>query len=169
MRNITVFSNRLDESNGIVEHVLEMKAKKTPWHLRFAQTAVLAVLGLLFVPPKQAQANHGQFSTPEVTEFYFVTDEASDYDLNHGWSYLAILDPSSAGPEWDNGAEFRESVNGGGYYSVLFWPVGESEASDEWVLLEFYVETGSNASVSAWVTDSDGNYYTVDVTIIYGL
>ena len=39
MRNIPVFSNRLDESNGTVEHVLEMKAKKTPWHLRFAPKA----------------------------------------------------------------------------------------------------------------------------------
>ena len=39
MRNSTVFSNRLDESNGTVEHVLEMKAKKTPWHLLFATKA----------------------------------------------------------------------------------------------------------------------------------
>ena len=39
MRNITVLNNRLDESNGIVEHVLGMKAKKTPWHLRFAPKA----------------------------------------------------------------------------------------------------------------------------------
>ena len=39
MENIPVLSNRLDESNGIVEHVLEMKAKKTPWHLRFAPKA----------------------------------------------------------------------------------------------------------------------------------
>ena len=39
MENITVFSNRLDESTGIAEHVLEMKAKKTPWHLRFAHKA----------------------------------------------------------------------------------------------------------------------------------
>ena len=36
MRNITVFNNRLDESNGTVENVLELKAKKTPWHLCFA-------------------------------------------------------------------------------------------------------------------------------------
>ena len=41
MKNITVFSNRLDESNGTVEHVLKMKttAKKTPWFLRFATKA----------------------------------------------------------------------------------------------------------------------------------
>ena len=39
MENIPVFSNRLDESNGIVENVLEMKAKKMPWHLRFAPKA----------------------------------------------------------------------------------------------------------------------------------
>ncbi len=39
MENITVLNNRLDESNGTVEHVLEMKAKKTPWHLRFAPKA----------------------------------------------------------------------------------------------------------------------------------
>ena len=52
MRNITVFSNRLDESNGIVEHVLELKAKKTPWHLRFARNAVAVVfgIGLLLAP-----------------------------------------------------------------------------------------------------------------------
>ena len=39
MENITVFSNRLDESNGTVENVPEMKAKKTPWFLRFALKA----------------------------------------------------------------------------------------------------------------------------------
>ncbi len=40
MENIPVFSNRLDESNGIVENVLEMKTtKKAPWHLRFAPKA----------------------------------------------------------------------------------------------------------------------------------
>ena len=39
MRNITVLNNRLDESNGTVEHVLEMKAKKMPWYLLFAPKA----------------------------------------------------------------------------------------------------------------------------------
>ena len=51
MRNTTVFSNRLDESNGTVENVLEMKVKKTPWFLRFAgkmKTAAAVVgIGLL--------------------------------------------------------------------------------------------------------------------------
>ena len=39
MRNITVSNNRLDESTGIVEHVLGMKTKKTPWYLPFAPKA----------------------------------------------------------------------------------------------------------------------------------
>ena len=39
MENIPVLNHRLDESNEIVEHVLEMKAKKTPWHLRFSPKA----------------------------------------------------------------------------------------------------------------------------------
>ncbi len=39
MENIPVLNNRLDESNEIVEHVLEMKAKKTPWYLLFAPKA----------------------------------------------------------------------------------------------------------------------------------
>ena len=55
MENITVFSNRLDESNGIAEHVLEMKAttKKTPWHLRFAPKAkgiIVSFVQNLFPP-----------------------------------------------------------------------------------------------------------------------
>ena len=32
-------NKRLDESNGIAKNVLEMKTKKTPWFLRFAQKA----------------------------------------------------------------------------------------------------------------------------------
>ncbi len=36
MRNITVLNHRLDESNGIVENILGMEAKKTPWYLCFA-------------------------------------------------------------------------------------------------------------------------------------
>ena len=43
MKNIFVLNNRLDESNGTVENVLEMKAtKKTPWFLRFAGNLKMA-------------------------------------------------------------------------------------------------------------------------------
>ena len=51
--------NRIDESTGIVENILGMKAKKTPWHLRFAPgvlnmkgiaatTGIASFFGLLF-------------------------------------------------------------------------------------------------------------------------
>ena len=43
------------------------------------------------------------------------------------------------------------------------------KANFQVLAIEFYVVTGPDTLVSAWVTDSDGNYYTVDVTIIYGL
>ena len=52
MRNITVFSNRLGESNGTVENVLELKpttTKKAPWFLRFAgkmKTMAAAIVGI---------------------------------------------------------------------------------------------------------------------------
>ena len=42
--------NRIDGFNEIVEHALEMKAKKTPWHLRFAgkmKTAAAVVVGVV--------------------------------------------------------------------------------------------------------------------------
>ena len=61
MRNTTVFSNRLDESSGIVENVLEMKAKKTPWHLRFAQKAkgLVSFLQNLLSPLTQKEGVRG--------------------------------------------------------------------------------------------------------------
>ena len=65
MENIPVFSNRLDESNGTVEHVLEMKAKKTPWHLRFAPKAkglVSFVQNLLSPLTQKAGVRSGQVS-----------------------------------------------------------------------------------------------------------
>ena len=65
MENIPVFSNRLDESNGIVENVLEMKAKKTPWHLRFAQKAkglVSFVQNLLSPLTRKEGVRGGQLS-----------------------------------------------------------------------------------------------------------
>ena len=65
MENITVFSNRLDESNGTVEHVLEMKAKKTPWFLRFAPKAkglVSFVQNLLSPLTRKEGVRGGQLS-----------------------------------------------------------------------------------------------------------
>ena len=63
MENIPVFSNRLDESNGIVEHVLEMKttAKKTPWFLRFAQKAkgIVSFVQNLLSPLTQKEGVRG--------------------------------------------------------------------------------------------------------------
>ena len=60
MKNINVFSNRLDESNGIVEHVLEMKTtKKTPWFLRFAPKAkgLVSFVQNLLSPLTQKEAS----------------------------------------------------------------------------------------------------------------
>ena len=67
MRNTTVFSNRLDESNGTVENVLEMKttAKKTPWFLRFAPKAkglVSFVQNLLSPLTRKEGVRGGQLS-----------------------------------------------------------------------------------------------------------
>ena len=61
MKNITVFSNRLDESTGIVENVLEMKAttKKAPWFLRFAPKAkgLVSFVQNLLSPLTQKEAS----------------------------------------------------------------------------------------------------------------
>ena len=65
MKNITVFSNRLDESNGIVENVLEMKAKRTPWYLLFAHKAksiVSFVQNLLSLLTQKEGVRGGQVS-----------------------------------------------------------------------------------------------------------
>ena len=66
MRNIPVLNHRLDESNGTVEHVLEMKAtKKAPWFLRFAQKAkglVSFVQNLLSPLTRKEGVRGGQLS-----------------------------------------------------------------------------------------------------------
>ena len=61
MENIPVLSNRLDESNGIVENVLEMKAKKTPWFLRFAPKAkgIVSFVQNLLSPLTQKEGVRG--------------------------------------------------------------------------------------------------------------
>ena len=114
MENITVFSNRLDESTGTVENVLEMKAKKTPWFLRFAPKAkgivsfvqnllslltrkesvrgaavVLAgIIGLLCAPFESAQAQ--VLSHSVVTGVDLYTNDANDYDFSSGIGAMAI-------------------------------------------------------------------------------
>ena len=67
MENIPVLSNRLDESNGIVENVLEVKTttKKAPWFLRFAPKAkglVSFVQNLLSPLTRKEGVRGGQFS-----------------------------------------------------------------------------------------------------------
>ena len=61
MENIPVLSNRLDESNGTVEHVLEMKTKKTPWFLRFAPKAkgIVSFVQNLLSPLTQKEGVRG--------------------------------------------------------------------------------------------------------------
>ncbi len=61
MRNIPVLNHRLDESNGTVEHVLEMKAKKTPWHLLFAPKAkgIVSFVQNLLSPLTQKEGVRG--------------------------------------------------------------------------------------------------------------
>ena len=61
MENITVLSNRLDESNGIVENALGMNAKKTPWFLRFAPKAkgIVSFVQNLLSPLTQKEGVRG--------------------------------------------------------------------------------------------------------------
>ena len=61
MENIPVFSNRLDESNGTVENVLEMKTKKMPWFLRFAPKAkgIVSFVQNLLSPLTQKEGVRG--------------------------------------------------------------------------------------------------------------
>ena len=56
----------------------------------------------------------------------------------------------------------------GGYFHFLIVHDGSHPSSGDWIKIHYYVQTGPSVSVSAWVTDSDGNYYYLDVTIIYG-
>ena len=90
MRNITVFSNRLDESTGIVEHVLELKAKKTPWYLRFAgkmKTAAAVVVGVvgigLLAYPFLLQANDEEEAdkAPRVSVLWVQNHGSIGFDV----------------------------------------------------------------------------------------
>ena len=150
---------------------------------KMATIVAIVGSGLLAAPLEQAEAQTG---IPEVIELCIVSNEASDYELRHGWADCRVnWDVSSilsASLEWQIGATARPSR--GPFYdppdadkdgrtaygTMLFYPKNfddEITNRDEWIQIFFYVSTGPNASVSAWVEDSDGNEYDIDVRIVF--
>lgn len=73
--------------------------------------------------------------------------------IRHGFRILIV--PSQGSLE-GNPSEYE------GYFHWAF----SVDSNRQWILIEYYVQMGPNASVLAWVTDSAGNEYTVPVTII---
>ena len=165
MENITVFSNRLDESNGIVENVLEMKAKKMPWHLRFAgkmKTAAAVVgIGLFLASMEKAQAEktkdvltYSAISGVHVACFngviyeiqvrFHVFDTSSDYDV------------VSIGP-WFPYYREEDTFNDSAYYIAQFrevnLPFGDhililfrnKHDSSDWIQLHLYISAFPSA------------------------
>ena len=122
--------------------------------------------GLLAAPLEQAEAQTGM---PEVTHLFLFANEASDYELTHGWyDVWANLDTSSAYFKWDDVDYTRWEFPGNptlyhGYFVLTITPRSE-EGLGDFIDVFFYV--GLDGSVSAWVEDSEGNEYTVDVTVI---
>ena len=158
-----VFSNRLDESNGTVENILEMKTtKKTPWHLRFAgkmKTAAAVVaavvgIGLFLAPMESAQAEktkdvltYSAISGVHVACFngviyylsvYFhVFDTSSDYDV---WSVGNLL------PGGFTDYQELETFNNSAYYAAQYWNL--SLPFGDYIGIKFY----NSADSSDWIT-----------------
>ena len=191
MENITVFSNRLDESNEIVEHVLEMKAKKTPWHLRFARkmktAAAVVGIGLFLAPMESVQGQTKEVLTYSaisgvyvecfndviyyLSVVFHVFDTSSDYEV---WS-LGNLRP------WGIDSRELKTFNDSAYYSAKYWdlslPFGHFISikfvnfadSSDWITLLLYISpfpeegTGEGRHAAAYVQHSYGRSYYVDV------
>ena len=202
MRNTTVLSNRLDESNGIVENVLEMKTtKKAPWFLLFAtkakgivsfvqnlltrkegvrggqvfaffQSAAAVVgIGLFTAPMESVQANHGDIPvvlsvslddcfTPLDPVFNFKLSGVSDHWPLHYDIFVKNVPPGGI------------CLYDGDYVVVRLRPrIGWSptlnrfvHSPSEWV--EIWLWLGNSGSEpSAYVYDSEGNFYYVDLYV----
>ena len=150
-----------------------------------AVVAAVVGIGLFLAPMEKAQANHGQSGIPVVTELCIISNAASDYELSRGYLVcLPSFDLSSllaSGQEWLDGSGLAavqvgtSTVNGGGgsgYF--LFRPRDRDDDNKviydgRWLMVTFYVSVSRNsrATISAWVTDSDGNWYSIDAWVSY--
>ena len=105
-----------------------------------------------------------------MTELVITTFAASDYELRHGWVSFPLLDFAGADSSWfqDPYRPRQGSLEGNlsEYEGYFYWAFSVDFNSQQ-ILIEYYVQTGPNASVLAWVEDSYGNEYTIPVTIIY--
>ena len=153
--------------------------------------AIVAIVGagLLAAPLEQAQAQ--VLSPSHITGVTLYAAEASDYDLTYGFVGIdvdidvfdtsAILDPSLAYDVWvffpwpsfrqwirnfGNSAYRTESeyyfppLPAGDYYTVKFYKVDDP---DDCIKVTIWV--GLDGDISATGYDSDGNSYSVDVTV----
>ena len=146
--------------------------------------AIVAIVGagLLAAPLEQAQAQTG---IPEVTELCILANGA-DPTLTSGWKDCHVnWDVSSIlsaplgwqlGAAWPSRGPFYDPPEADDdgrttYGTMLFYRVNPATLKiikDEWIQIFFYfgIESGEDPDVSAWVEDSDGNEYTIDVRII---
>ena len=85
MKNIIVLKNRLDESTEIVENTLGLKAKKTPWFLRFvgkmkAAAAIVVGIGLL-ASPFLLKADDEDDEIPKITSIYVTNHGSTGFEI----------------------------------------------------------------------------------------
>ena len=131
--------------------------------------AAVVGIGLFLAPIESAQAQESPYYyCPEVTGLTLFFVEASDYELSHGFDgYSFSFDwVDVLGSGWTHVVS-RLRYLGGGYFRIEIDP-DPLGGADDWIKLNFYIQPGPDASVSAWVEDGDGNWYSVDVTIVFG-
>ena len=123
-------------------------------------------IGLLTAPMESVQANHGQSNVPIV----FSVDVDTDAE-NASWTmsadrwplgYCRVINPQSVS---------SPVIYAGGYFQVTLYPiVGRTSdgrtvcLASQWI--ELWVWMGDDDSQpSAYVYDSDGNFYYVDLYV----
>ena len=170
------FRLALSRNHSNIERLITMNTASI--FKKMAAIVAIVGAGLLAAPLEQAQAQSG---IPVVTEFCIFSNAASDYGLSRGYTgCLPLLDISGSSLEWIFGSvpvdisgfytEDNVQDSGGVYGHFLYVPFGiDGPIYDgRYLLVSFYVSADPNSSsLSAWVTDSDGNWYSIDAWVSY--
>ena len=144
-----------------------------------ATAAAVVGIGLFIAPMEKAEANHGS-GIPVVTDFFVISNAASDYELSRGYyvpfPYFAV----SEDLEWAFGTiapvgisgNYTENGGGGsGWFLFVPHTLDNQPIYDgRWILVSFHISVSSNsrASLSVVVEDSEGNVYTpYNVSVSY--
>ena len=130
-----------------------------------AAAAAVVGVGLLCSPIDSVQANHGQSTVPTVLSVDIDTDaESVSWEMSFGWlnGYCRLVNSQSVS---------SPVIYAGGYFQVTLYPyLGRTSdgrpvcLASKWI--EIWVWMGDDDSEpSAYVYDSEGNFYSVDLYI----